>query len=176
MGRICPTNIFFALFLLKSCCVVLSLYVKINLLVEAKSSPFSSSIYLFHPLLPICLNLITDVNSQPAWSPPDKQHYYPRVTPGTVYLVNSTLDPKHTLISYATGHIYVHFICVCDCVRVAVKRHRGQQRTCLFSCPTLLSLMPVFEVDEVKVVLDGRNRNGKKVISCVKPCPFRRLR
>lgn len=60
--------------------------------------------------------------------PPDKQHYYPTVTPGTVYLVNSTLDPKRTLISYATGPIYVH-LCVCVMVCVCGKETPGPAMT-----------------------------------------------
>lgn len=100
--------------------------------------------------------------------PPDKQHYYPTVT-------LSTLDPKHSLISSATEAQFMCILCVC----LAAKRHWGQRWRCLFSCPTLL---PVFEVEEVKVVLlglhrrEGQNRNRDKVISCVRPCSLRMLR
>ena len=53
---------------------------------------------------------------------PDKQHYYPPVTPSTVYLVNGMLDPKHTLISYAIGPINTQFMCTCVCVCVFPRR------------------------------------------------------
>lgn len=51
---------------------------------------------------------------------PDKQHYYPTVTPSTVYPVNSVPKPKHTLISYAKWRACVCFyMCVCVCVSMA---------------------------------------------------------
>lgn len=68
-------------------------------------------LYLSLPLLPVHLNLITDANGQPLPPPPHliNSPITLQWPPGTVYLVNSTPDPKHTLISYATGPI-------CACV------------------------------------------------------------
>lgn len=110
MGR----NIFFALFLAVLFCLCVS---RLTFFLR-QSLPPPPTPFRFSTRSSPSVLISLQMSIANLLGPTDKQHYYPTVTPSTVYLVNSTLDPNRTLISYATGPIYVHFICVCDCVRV----------------------------------------------------------
>lgn len=99
----------------------LLLHLKCNLPIDANSPPSSNFLYLFHLLLLSCFNLITKLNSQPAWSTLINSTITPQWPPALFTLLTTHRTPNTLSFPCCRPHICILYIYVCMVVMVVVR-------------------------------------------------------